>query len=67
MIFLTGTALSAWLFGASNEVMQLLIWGSLLSFFNLGAWGALYAYTPENYPVLIRATGSGAAAVFGRI
>jgi len=62
MIFLTGTALSA-----SNEVMQLLIWGSLLSFFNLGAWGALYAYTPENYPVLIRATGSGAAAVFGRI
>jgi len=67
MILLTGTALSAWLFGASYEVTQLLIWGSLLSFFNLGAWGDLYAYTPENYPVLIRATGSGAAAVFGRI
>ena len=38
-----------------------------LSFFNLGAWGALYAITPEVYPTLLRATGSGWAAGFGRI
>jgi len=65
--FLLGTALSAWLFGASVQQAQLLLWGSLLSFFNLGAWGALYAYTPENYPAEIRGTGSGSAAGFGRI
>ena len=39
----------------------------LLSFFNLGAWGALYAYTPEQYPTTIRGTGAGMAAAFGRI
>jgi MFS transporter, putative metabolite:H+ symporter len=39
----------------------------VLSFFNLGAWGALYAVTPEVYPTALRATGAGAAAGFGRI
>lgn len=67
IIFLTGTAISAWFFGASEASGQLLLWGSLLSFFNLGAWGGLYAYTPENYPAAIRGTGAGAAASFGRI
>lgn len=67
IIFLTGTAISAWFFGASEASGLLLLWGSLLSFFNLGAWGGLYAYTPENYPAAIRGTGAGAAASFGRI
>jgi putative MFS transporter len=39
----------------------------LLSFFNLGAWGALYAVTPELYPTPLRATGAGSAAGIGRI
>jgi putative MFS transporter len=38
-----------------------------LSFFNLGAWGALYAVTPEIYPTALRGTGAGWAAGFGRI
>ena len=38
-----------------------------LSFFNLGAWGALYAITPEQYPTAIRGTGAGWAAGVGRI
>ena len=38
-----------------------------LSFFNLGAWGALYAVTPEVYPTPLRGTGTGSAAGFGRI
>ncbi len=38
-----------------------------MSFFNLGAWGALYAVTPEIYPTSVRASGAGAAAGFGRI
>jgi putative MFS transporter len=41
--------------------------GFCLSFFNLGAWGAMYAYTPELYPTLVRSTGVGLAASFGRI
>ena len=41
--------------------------GILLSFFNLGAWGALYAYTPEQYPTVIRGTGAGMAAAVGRV
>ncbi|HEU5486350.1 MAG TPA: MFS transporter, partial [Microlunatus sp.] len=41
--------------------------GMALSFFNLGAWGALYAVTPEVYPTDLRATGSGSAAAFGRL
>ncbi len=41
--------------------------GCVLSFFNLGAWGALYAITPEVYPTVMRATGAGAATAFGRI
>ena len=41
--------------------------GMALSFFNLGAWGALYAVTPELYPTSLRATGAGWAAGIGRI
>jgi putative MFS transporter len=65
--YLLGTALSAYFFGNAATVTQLLIAGMLLSFFNLGAWGALYAYTPEQYPDAIRATGAGAAAAIGRV
>ena len=39
----------------------------MLSFFNLGAWGVVYTYTPELYPTRIRGTGAGFAAGFGRI
>jgi len=38
-----------------------------MSFFNLGAWGGVYTYTPELYPTRVRATGAGAAAAFGRV
>ncbi|ENQ3079688.1 MFS transporter [Bacillus sp. WLY-B-L8] len=65
--YLFGTACSAYFFGAADSVITLMIAGMLLSFFNLGAWGALYAYTPEQYPTVIRGTGAGMAAAFGRI
>lgn len=67
VIYLLGTLISAYLFGAAESINQLLIYGALLSFFNLGAWGAMYAYTPEQYVTNIRATGSGMAASIGRI
>ena len=66
-VFLVGSAVSAMLFGTAGEVWQILLYGCLLSFFNLGAWGALYAVSPEIYPTAVRATGAGAAAAVGRV
>lgn len=65
--YLIGTAISAVVFGNAETAATLLIAGMFLSFFNLGAWGALYAYTPEQYPTVIRGTGAGLAAASGRI
>lgn len=65
--FLVGSAVAAGLFGLSHESWQVIAAGCLLSFFNLGAWGALYAVGPELYPTNIRGAGTGAAAGFGRI
>lgn len=65
--YLLGTAASAFVFGSAETTTLLIVSGILLSFFNLGAWGALYAYSPEQYPTIIRATGSGMAAAVGRV
>lgn len=78
--FLGGSAVGAVLFGLSpaiansfapgNEGTQYAVTlavGCILSFFNLGAWGAVYAITPEVYPTAMRASGAGAATAFGRI
>ncbi len=71
--FLAGSAGAAYLFaltaisaGPGAEVWIVLA-GCLLSFFALGAWGAVYAVGPEMYPTRIRGTGTGWAAGFGRI
>ena len=65
--YLLLTAASAAWFGNAGSEGSLLAAGICLSFFNLGAWGAMYAYTPELYPTDVRATGVGMAASFGRI
>ncbi len=65
--FLLGSAGAAALFGWAGGETTILLAGMLLSFFNLGAWGALYAVTPEIYPTVLRGTGAGWAAGFGRI
>ena len=67
VVYLLGTAASAWAFGNATTEGMLLLFGALLSFFNLGAWGALYAYSTENYPAPIRASGVGTAAAVGRV
>lgn len=66
-LFLLGTAVSSYFFGTAQTETTLLIAGIFLSYFHLGVWGATYAYTPEQYPDMIRATGTGLAAGFGRI
>ena len=65
--FLLGSAAAAALFASAGSTATVLTAGMLLSFFNLGAWGALYAVTPELYPTAVRGTGAGWAAGFGRI
>lgn len=58
---------ASWCFGRAGSAEMLLFWGCLVSFFNLGAWGVTYGYTPELYPTRLRGTGTGSAAAFGRI
>lgn len=65
--FLLGSAGAAMMFGSAGTESAILGWGMALSFFNLGAWGALYALSPEAYPTELRGTGTGWAAGFGRI
>ncbi|GGO06278.1 MFS transporter [Saccharibacillus kuerlensis] len=67
VVYLVLTAGSAIWFGLATTTPSLIAAGICLSFFNLGAWGGLYAYTPEHYPTSIRTTGAGLAASFGRI
>lgn len=66
-LFLVGSGVSAALFGVSGDVWQVIATGCALSFFNLGAWGALYAIGPELYPTATRGSGTGSAAAFGRL
>lgn len=66
-VFLVGSAVSAIVFGTATTEGVIIGAGMALSFFNLGAWGALYAVTPEMYPTSLRGTGAGWAAGVGRI
>lgn len=64
--FLTICALAAYMFGNAKTVSDIILWGCVLSFFNLGAWGITHAYSAEQYPTHARATGVGWAAACGR-
>jgi MFS transporter, putative metabolite:H+ symporter len=65
--FLIGCAVAAYLFGRAVTGWEIIFYGCLISFFNLGAWGVVYTYTPELYPTRMRGTGAGTAAAVGRI
>jgi putative MFS transporter len=55
-------------FGLGIEGLYPFLGGLLAaSFFTLGAWGAIYAYTPELFPTEARATGNGYAGGVGKI
>lgn len=65
--YLAASGAAAWLFALAATPFWVVASAVLLSFFALGAWGALYAYTPEAYPTAIRTTGIGAASGMTRI
>ncbi len=66
-VFLIGSAGAAVAYGTAGSELAIILAGMALSFFNLGAWGALYAITPEIYPTSLRGTGAGWAAGVGRL
>ena len=66
-VFLAGSAAAAGLFSLAHSPSAIIAAGMALSFFNLGAWGALYATTPELFPTQLRGAGAGWAAGVGRV
>jgi putative MFS transporter len=65
--YLALAGVGSYLLGFAGETTSILIWSSVISFFNLGAWAGLYTYTPELYPTRMRGSGSGVAASLGRL
>lgn len=58
---------SCLIFAHASTELEVLVWGSVISFFNLGAWGVTHAYTQKLYPTVMRASGAGWANSVGRI
>ncbi len=57
---------AAALFGLAGGPGEIRAAGMVLSFFNLGAWGALYPYTSELFPTGLRSTAFGLAEGVGK-
>ena len=65
--YLLASAAGAYLFLAAGTPALVLATSALLSFALLGAWGALYAYTPELYPTPLRTSGMGFVSGMARV
>jgi putative MFS transporter len=65
--FLLLSAVGASLFLLATGAQSVLATSALLSFALLGAWGALYAYTPELFPTAVRTTGVGFVSGVARL
>src|SRR5690606_37014253 len=65
-LFLLGSAVACLIFALATTQAMVIGGSLLLSFSLLGAWGALYAYTPEAYPTEARATGMGWSGAMAR-
>ncbi len=66
-VFLILGGISGLVFATATELTTLFVSLALVSFFNLGAWGAVYPYTSELFPTQYRATGFGMAEGVGKI
>lgn len=67
LLFFAGSAISAVAFALAPGTASLIAAGVALNFFNLGAWGLIYAYTPESYPPDLKATGMGSSGSMARL
>ena len=66
-LYLLASGVFTFLFAVVTGFGGLLASAMLMSFFALGAWAALYAWTPESYPTEIRTTGMGWASGMARV
>jgi putative MFS transporter len=67
IFFFTGTGLSVLFLLAVNSSFTSGLFAVVLSIFCMGAWGFVYAYTPELFPTEMRALGNGSSGVMTRI
>lgn len=65
--FLAVSAVGVYLFLGAGTPGAVLGTSMLLSAAMLGAWGALYAYTPELFPTAVRTTGMGFTSAMARV
>ncbi|MCJ2554893.1 MAG: MFS transporter [Candidatus Thermoplasmatota archaeon] len=66
-LFLTLGGISGYIFATAGDFYTLILGLIFVSFFNLGAWGAVYPYTSELFPTQYRATGFGVAEGVGKV
>ncbi|MGB9630670.1 MAG: MFS transporter [Candidatus Methanodesulfokora sp.] len=66
-VYLALAGIGSLMFATARDITSILLYSCVISFFNLGSWAGLYAYTPELYPTEIRGFGSGTAAAMGRV
>ncbi len=66
-LFLILGGISGYAFATARDFWTLVLGLVFVSFFNLGAWGAVYPYTAELFPTQYRATGFGLAEGVGKI
>jgi putative MFS transporter len=66
-VFFAASALSALAFAYSQGPAQLYLAALALNFLNLGAWGVVYAYTPELFPDHVRGAATGSAGSVARL
>ena len=66
-LFLILGGVSGYVFATASQLATLFVSLAFVSFFNLGAWGAVYPYTSELFPTQYRATGFGLAEGVGKI
>ncbi|MBA9029406.1 MULTISPECIES: MFS transporter [Bacillaceae] len=60
-------AVSALFLSQADTSTTIIIAGFFTSLFMVGGMAGMYTYTPEQYPTIIRSTGTGSASAFGRI
>lgn len=65
--FLVLGGVSGYVFATAADFWTLILGLIFVSFFNLGAWGAVYPYTSELFPTQYRATGFGVAEGVGKM
>src|SRR5215208_2384530 len=66
-LYLIASGVFTFIFAVVTGFGGLLASAMLMSFFSLGAWGSLYAWTPELYPTEVRTTGMGWASGMARV